>query len=149
MVHSLPLDTWGVGWAAGFWQVHLPGSPPPTGGSSSVDDHDDNNKGPRPREEVPRFSRVCQLFPGCISKQAVRVRKCSPPTYRWALEGDMEPMDRGHTMQHSPAHSRREREYLQHASEEWEHRRWRSLASRGCSGRQHQALFLQDGHCQF
>jgi hypothetical protein len=84
------------------------------------DRDDDSRRGPRPREDVQRSSRVRQLFPGCSSERAVCVRTRSPPTYRQALERDLEAMDRGRTLQRSPARSGRERDYLAHATEEWQ-----------------------------
>lgn len=112
-------------------RVHHGNCRPPASTYVRRDDHDDNNRGPRPREDAQRGPRVRQLFSGCTSGRAVRVRTGSPPTYRQALLEHSEPMDGGRTMLRSPPRSGWEHDGLDHAAEGWERRRSRSPPRRG------------------
>lgn len=102
------------------------GCRPPASTMVRRDDRDDDSRGPRPRDEMSRSSRVQQLFPGCSSERSVRVCTRSPPTYRQAVLAEWEYTGRGRSMEHSPPHSGHVRDVLEHAMEEWERRRSRS-----------------------
>jgi len=89
-------------------------------------DPDDEYRGPRPRDDVPRTSTVRQRFPACASERTIHICTRSPLSYRRELVGDVELMDRGRTFSRSLPRSERGRDFLPHASEDWERRRSRS-----------------------
>lgn len=96
------------------------------------DDDGDDFREPPHRGDVPKSTRVRQLFPSCTSERSVRVRTRSPPTYHRAWNGDQDHamLDRGRPSSRSPRRSVHGRDALQHASEEWERRRSRSPIAR-------------------
>jgi hypothetical protein len=106
-------------------------------------DPDDEYRRPRPQDDVPRTSKVRQRFPAYASERAIHIRTRSPPSYRRALVGDVELMDRGRTFNRSPLRSEHGRDFLPHASEDWERRRSRSPAGRVRTCDTHDTLGLQ------
>ena len=91
------------------------------------DDHD----GPPRRHDVPRNTRVRQLFPGCASDRSVRVQSRSPHPYRRAVgTPELDCTERGRTALRSPRWTPRTRDVVLHAADDWERRRSRSPARR-------------------
>lgn len=117
-------------------RAHAGGCRPPPSTHGRRHDYDDNSRRPGPRDAQQRPSMVRQFFPGCSSERSVRVRTRSPPSYRQAVLGGIELMERGRTIHRSPPRSGRERELIEHATvtEDWERRRSRS-PPRGPPGR--------------
>jgi hypothetical protein len=85
---------------------------PAVPGARCERDPNDDFEGPHFRQDVAKSMRVRQLFGGCTSGRAVRVRTRSPPGYRHAGMEGIEPMDRGRPISCSPARGPRERDYI-------------------------------------